>query len=64
MTPLIPIQEAARLLGISRSLLYQLCAEGKLPHLRVNSRVLFRVESLEEWTRAQEIAAKSGGAKA
>ena len=61
MSPLIPIAEAARLLGISRSKLYELCTAGKVPHIKLAgcSRVLFRLEALEAWILAQEVPAGS-----
>ena len=59
MSPLIPIAEVARLLGISRSKLYELCAAGKVPHVKIGSRVLFRPEALETWVLAQEVPAGS-----
>ena len=61
MLPLIPIAEAARLLGVSRSTLYGLCTGGKIPHIKLAgcSRVLFRPEALESWILAQEVPAGS-----
>lgn len=32
--------EAAELLGISRALVYELCARGEIPHLRLGRRVV------------------------
>jgi excisionase family DNA binding protein len=64
MTPLIPIQEGARLLGISRSKLYALSAASEVPHIRLGSRVLFRPEALEAWVLAQEVPAGAGRAEA
>jgi excisionase family DNA binding protein len=69
MTPLVSVPSATGLLNVSRSFIYQLCANGQLPHLRVGSRILFRPESLESWVQQQEMqggesnrrATKGGG---
>ncbi len=43
------IPEAALAFGISRRLLEQLIKAGDIPHLRINTVVLFPVESLQRW---------------
>ena len=54
---LLSIQEAAELLHISRSLLYELAGK-KLPCVRINKRILFQEERLEQWI--QEHAVEPG----
>jgi excisionase family DNA binding protein len=43
----ISIAEAADRLGVSKSYLYQLAKEGRLPVVRLGRRVLVPVESLQ-----------------
>lgn len=56
------VKEAAQYLGISDKLIYQLCAEKVLPHVKaggLNSnkpRILFRQSTLDRWLREQEEA--------
>ena len=45
--------EAARLLGISRSTLYQLLNRADFPSFRVGGRVLISVAGLQEWIDRQ-----------
>lgn len=40
------IDEAARLLGVSRSLAYEAAREGKLPTVRISRRILVPKEAL------------------
>lgn len=48
-------REAARALGISERLLAKLVAEKRVPHVRVNSVLLFPVRELREWLTAQVV---------
>jgi excisionase family DNA binding protein len=41
------VEEAARLLGISRAHAYELVARGELPHLRLGRRVLVPKHAIE-----------------
>lgn len=56
------VKEAAQYLGISDKLIYQLCAEKVLPHVKaggLNSnkpRILFQQSTLDRWLREQEEA--------
>ncbi len=43
----LTVEEAARLLGISRSLAYEAVAAGKLPSIRIGRRVLVPRAALE-----------------
>ena len=60
MAPLINVSEAARLLGISGSMVYSMASVGKLPCVRFGTRLLFRPESLEAWVAAAEKAESQG----
>ena len=56
------IKEASEYLGISEKLIYQMCSEGALPHIRAGGlhstkpRILFRQTTLDRWLREQEEA--------
>jgi excisionase family DNA binding protein len=41
-SPLLPLREVARRLGICRATVYDLCACGELPHVRISNAI--RVE--------------------
>jgi len=49
MTPLLSIQQAANLLSVSKTKVYQLVEDRKIPHYRLDGRVLFSEEQLEEY---------------
>jgi len=54
MVELLRIDEAARLLKVSRSRCYALCASGALPHLRLGPRALrIPAAALEDWIGRQ-----------
>ena len=53
--------EAAYVLGLGRTKLYQLLKEGAISHLRVGKRILITDEALTAWLRSQE---KSQGGSA
>ena len=48
-TLMISVEEAARLLGISRNLAYELVRQGRLPHVRLGRRILVPRFGLEQW---------------
>lgn len=59
---LVDVKEAARLLGISTSMIYDLASEAtpveqRLPTVRLGRRVLFSLDALRDWIRAQQVAA-------
>ncbi|MGH9063524.1 MAG: helix-turn-helix domain-containing protein [Acidimicrobiales bacterium] len=43
---MLSVEEAGRLLGISRALAYQLVARHRLPHLRLGRRIVVPVAAL------------------
>ncbi|MFZ5768637.1 MAG: helix-turn-helix domain-containing protein [Bacillota bacterium] len=47
-------QEAAEILNLSPWTLYRLAREGRVPHVRIGGRVLFRRSSLIAWLDRQE----------
>ena len=50
--------EAADVLGVGRSKLYELIAQGVIPTVRVGSRLRIPVEELRNWVRQE--TAKGG----
>ena len=50
---LLKVPEAARLLRVSRNLVYELVAQGRLPHVRLGRRVLIPRQGLKDWIERQ-----------
>ena len=48
--------EAARLLGISKPVVYRLLERVDFPRFRIGTRLLIPVEGLREWVRRQSEA--------
>ena len=48
---LLSVREAAQLLGVGKGLVYNLCAEGVLPHLRLGRKLLLPRAGLVEWVK-------------
>lgn len=48
----LTVEEAARLLGISRALGYELVAQGQLPSLRLGRRIVVPRRALEAMVEA------------
>ena len=46
--------EAAQVLGIGRSLVYELIAQKKIPSVRLGRCIRVPTESLERWLKEQE----------
>jgi excisionase family DNA binding protein len=62
MTPenLISVKAAAKKIGVSQALVYQLCAEGTLPHYRVGGKgkrgkIVIDPNELESYFQARRI---------
>lgn len=45
--------EAAELIGVGRSKVYELIASGEIPSIRIGSSVRVPLESLREWIGAR-----------
>jgi excisionase family DNA binding protein len=57
---LLRIPEAARALGIARSLAYEMARDGRLPVVRIGKAVRIPRRQLEQWIEDQaEVAAGS-----
>jgi excisionase family DNA binding protein len=61
MTLTLSVEEAARLLGISRGLAYQMAARGELPILRAGRRMLVSRAGLERMADREPQAARVPG---
>jgi excisionase family DNA binding protein len=57
---LLNVHEASRVLGISKSMLYELAASGQLAHVRIGARILFRPEQLEAFVESCSAPVKGG----
>ena len=55
MQKLIDVAQTAELLGISKSLVYELAKRRNLPCIRIASRLLFSIEALERFVEANSI---------
>jgi hypothetical protein len=54
-------EESKRPLGVSKIFLYRLSREGKVPHMRLGARYIYRRDPLERWTiRAMEESVGGG----
>jgi excisionase family DNA binding protein len=47
--PLITAVDAARLLNLHPVTILRWCREGRLPHLRLGRKVMFRESDLDSW---------------
>ena len=52
--------EAAEALGLGRSKIYQLIANGALPSVRIGKSIRVPVEALRRWADSQVKAAETG----
>jgi len=57
MVKLLRISEAATLLRISRSKLYQLVEDKRIQHIRIDGRVLFAQKQIERFVREHFVEA-------
>ena len=47
------VEEAAKILGVSRSMAYQLVRSEGFPTVKIGRRILVSVKGLERWVEAQ-----------
>jgi excisionase family DNA binding protein len=58
---LIDIRTASRILALSTSFLYKASNDGRIPRVKIGSRLLFRVPDLRAWAEGQiEAQARDG----
>lgn len=55
----LKVEEAAKMLSISRSQAYQLIAEGVLPHVRFGNAVRVPRRALEAWVEQRTTTGRS-----
>lgn len=53
----VSTRKASELTGVSATLLYKLCKEGRIPFIRLGNKFLFDVEQLTEALRSEALAA-------
>lgn len=53
--PVLCVDEAAELLGVSRWLLLQETKRGHIPHKRIGRRLLYSRQKLLEWMSDDEV---------
>jgi excisionase family DNA binding protein len=51
----LDINGAMRLLGISKSKIYKMTADGKLPCYKPAGKIYFKVSELQEWIETKPI---------
>ncbi len=57
----VSVEEAAKLLGVSKPTVYSMIRGGGLPHLSLNRRTLIPVEGLREWVNERAGGRYCGG---
>lgn len=55
---LVSVADAARLLGIGKTEMYELVARGEFQRVRIGRRVLIPVQGLEEWVEQHTQASR------
>ncbi|MEK4474286.1 helix-turn-helix domain-containing protein [Paenibacillus sp. FSL R7-0048] len=57
---MVEAEKAAEILGVSKDLIYRLCSQKQIPHVKSGApgsrrpKMMFSIRSLEEWIRQQE----------
>lgn len=49
---ILTVKEAAAILRVSQSKLYQMVKEGKVPHVSLGGRIIFPEQVLIQWVNA------------
>lgn len=57
----LSVGEFAGEMGFSSQTVYNLCARGELPHVRIGGSIRIYRRTLEAWLAAREIASTRGG---
>ena len=53
---LLKLSEVAQMLGLGRSLVYELIAQGQIPSVRLGRCIRVPSESLQQWIKEKETA--------
>jgi excisionase family DNA binding protein len=56
----VRVNEAARIIGVSRSVLYPLLSSGTIPSFKVGAVRLVPVDALRRWVAAQAAGVSEG----
>jgi excisionase family DNA binding protein len=57
MTGLLTATELVPLIGVSRTTVYQMVADGGIPYLRIGTMIRFDPHAIAEWLREHTVAA-------
>jgi excisionase family DNA binding protein len=52
---LLTIQEVCELLNVSKSYVYRLTSEKKIPHIKLMGHLRFRRQEIDSWVSEQEV---------
>ena len=56
MKQLLTIDEACKLLTLSKPTIYRMTCLKKIPHIKLGQRVMFDEDQLEEWLEKYKVA--------
>lgn len=45
----LTVQEIAKYIGLSVDMIYKLCRQKQIPHIKIGSRTLFKLNSIDKW---------------
>jgi len=49
----LTVTEIAEYIGLSSDMIYILCREKRIPHIRIGRRILFKRAAIDEWLENQ-----------
>ncbi|MBD3181881.1 helix-turn-helix domain-containing protein [Candidatus Poribacteria bacterium] len=52
---LLTVQEICELLKVSKTYIYSLTSQKKIPHIKMHGHLRFRQSAIDEWLRSKEI---------
>lgn len=45
----ITVKEVAKYIGISHDMVYKMVRQRQIPHIRIGSRIIFKIDSIDAW---------------
>lgn len=42
--------------GLSKSFIYRLVQENRIPHIKVGTKIIFDIDQIEEWLQSKEVS--------
>ncbi|MEW4371790.1 helix-turn-helix domain-containing protein [Paenibacillus kandeliae] len=51
----LSVNEAAELLGVSTTTIYNMVRDNQIPHMRVRARIIFHRDTIESWIGGKDI---------